>query len=378
LGYKGTRRLAVQGQDVLVLGAGIVGLSAARALAGAGRRVAVLERSSVGAEASSAAAGILSPQAEAEQPSPLLALALRGRDRHARLAPELEAETGLHVDHSTRGLIEVAFSEEEERRLESRVSWQRSIGLAAEFLSPPEVLECEPNLNPALRRGVYIPGDHRVDNVRLTRALAQSAVARGASLVTGRPVTRLLVREGRVAGVQAGSETYAAPVVINAMGAWAGSLPGDPSPPPVEPVRGQMVAFETAPVLLRHVVYSARGYLVPRGDGRLLAGSTAERVGYQKAVTASGLRAILNLALELAPVLGDAPLTDSWAGFRPSSPDGLPIIGPGALPGLFHATGLHRNGILLGPLVGELIASLAIGEAPPLDLGAFRPDRFPG
>ncbi|HWX24616.1 MAG TPA: glycine oxidase ThiO, partial [Vicinamibacteria bacterium] len=330
----------------------------------------------VGAEASSAAAGILSPQAESESDSPLLDLALMARDYYLALVPALEGETGIHLDHSTRGLIEVAFSEDEERRLDRRLSWQRSRGLHGERLTRDEVLESEPNLNPALRGGVFLPGDHRVDNVRLTRALAASAVGRGATLLSGRPATGLLTEGGNVAGIRAGSETYHAPVVINAMGAWAGALPGDPFPPPVEPVRGQMIAFELAPPFLRHVVYSPRGYLVPRSDGRLLAGSTVERAGFEKSVTAWGLRTILDLALEIAPLLADVAVAESWAGLRPGTPDGLPVLGHGALPGLIHATGLYRNGILLGPLVGEIAAALAVGEAPPVDLKPFALMRF--
>jgi len=221
-----------------------------------------------------------------------------------------------------------------------------------------------------------VPGDRCVDNVRLVRALAASAVARGASIVTGRPVTGLVVENGRVAGVTAAAEVLRAPVVINAMGAWAGLLAGDPLPPPVEPVRGHIVAFDMAPALLRHVVCSPRGYLVPRADGRTLAGSTTERAGFDKTVTAAGLRAVLAIALEIAPVLADVRVADSWAGLRPGTPDGLPVIGPGALPGLIHATGLYRNGILLGPLAGEIAAALARGLPPPVDLAPFAVTRF--
>ncbi|PYQ15601.1 MAG: glycine oxidase ThiO [Acidobacteria bacterium] len=362
--------------DVIVVGGGIVGLSAARALAAAGARTVVVERQRVGAEASTAAAGMLAPQAEAEEGSPLLELALRARDHHSALAPALEAETGLTVDLAGRGLIELAFTAEDRRRLAARREWQVRRGLAVEALGPAEVREAEPNVNPEVCGGLYVPGDRCVDNVRLVRALAASAVARGASIVTGRPVTGLVVENGRVAGVTAAAEVLRAPVVINAMGAWAGLLAGDPLPPPVEPVRGHIVAFDMAPALLRHVVCSPRGYLVPRADGRTLAGSTTERAGFDKTVTAAGLRAVLAIALEIAPVLADVRVADSWAGLRPGTPDGLPVIGPGALPGLIHATGLYRNGILLGPLAGEIAAALARGLPPPVDLAPFAVTRF--
>jgi glycine oxidase len=245
-----------------------------------------------------------------------------------------------------------------------------------DVLGPEDVRDAEPNLHPGVRRGLYFAGDRRVDNVRLTRALAASAVARGASVLCGRPVTALLHEGGRVTGVRAGSEAIHAPVVVNAAGAWSGRLAGDPRPPPVEPVRGQMAAFELAPALLRHVVCSTRGYLVPRADGRVLAGSTMERAGFEKAVTGGGLRAVLEIAIEIAPSLAEVRLAETWAGLRPGTPDGLPIVGAGGLAGLFHAGGLFRNGILLGPLVGEIVAGLARGQPPPLDVTAFDPARF--
>jgi len=364
--------------DVVVIGGGVVGLSAARALARAGRKVIVLERRRVGAEASGAAAGMLSPQGEAEAGWPLLDLALRARDHHLELAPALESETGLTVELSRLGTLHVAFAEDEERRLHERAEWQRGRGLAAHVMSARELRDAEPNLSAAVRSGVFFPGDHSLDNVRLTRALAASAVARGVALVCGRPVTQLLVNGEVVRGVRAGGERFEAPAVVNAGGAWAGLLAGDPAPPPVEPVRGQLIALDMAPSPLRHAVVSPRGYVVPRMDGRLLAGSTSERVGFDKSVTAGGLRALLDIALEIAPVLAEVGLVDSWAGLRPATPDGLPVIGPGAVSGLFHAAGLYRNGILLGPLVGEIVAGLVLGQASSVDLRPFTPARFPG
>jgi glycine oxidase len=362
--------------DVVIVGGGIVGLAAARALAAAGAKTVVVERRRVGAEASTAAAGMLAPQAEAAEESPLLDLALKARDRHLALAPALEAETGLSVDLAGRGLIELAFDDEDLGRLEARRDWQRRRGLEVEMLGRADVQQAEPNVNPGVVGGLYVPGDRCVDNVRLVRALASSAVAAGTSIVTGRPVTGLVVEKGAVAGVRAGTEVFRAPVVVNAMGAWAALLAGDPLPPPVEPVRGHIVVFDMAPALLRHVICSPRGYIVPRADGRNLAGSTMERAGFDKTVTAAGLGRVIAIALEIAPILGDVRVADSWAGLRPGTPDGLPVIGRGALPGLFHATGLYRNGILLGPLVGEIVAGLVLGQAPPVDLAPFSVTRF--
>jgi glycine oxidase len=361
--------------DAIVIGAGIVGLQAARTLAGAGAAVLVVERHHVGAEASSAAAGILAAQTETEEDSPLLPLALAAREYHPRLALELAEETGIDVDHSKRGLLTVAFTEEREAALVAKAERQRAKGMDVVVLDAADVREAEPNINPAVRKALFFAGDHHVDNKRLTRALAASAVARGASLLCGRPAA-LLVEAGRVVGVRAGNETFRAPAVLNASGAWAGLLAGDPAPPPVEPIRGQMVAFDVSPPLLRRVVYSDHGYLVPRSDGRVLAGSTTDRAGFDKSVTAAGLREVLQTALQIAPILADVRVCETWAGLRPGTPDGLPILGPGATPGLFHAAGLYRNGILLGPLVGEIAADLLLGGVPRIDIAPFALGRF--
>jgi glycine oxidase len=367
-----------QTADVLIVGAGVVGLSAARRLAESGLRVVVFERERAGAEASGAAAGMLAPQGEAEPDWPLLELALLGRDHHLALAPALLEETGISVELSRGGTFHVAFTEAEAQRLRERAAWQRERGLAAHAVSAAELRKAEPNVSADVRSALHLPGDLSLDNVRLTQALAASVAARGVSLLCGRAVTRLVVEGGAIAGIVAGEETFWAPAVINAGGAWAGALPGDPLPPPVQPVRGQLVALDMAKAPLAHPILSPRGYVVPRMDGRLIVGSTSERVGYDKSVTAGGLRTLLGIALEIAPRLADVRVADSWAGLRPATPDGLPVIGAGAVPGLFHAVGLYRNGILMGPLVGEVVAGLVLGVSAPIDLARFALRRFAG
>jgi glycine oxidase len=123
-------------------------------------------------------------------------------------------------------------------------------------------------------------------------------------------------------------------------------------------------------------VFSGRGYLVPRADGRILCGSTMEEVGFEKAVTAGGLHHVLDLALEIAPALANAPIVETWSNFRPASPDGEPILGAGGVAGLFYATGHTRNGILLAPITADAVSAAILGEPPPVDLAPFSPARL--
>src|SRR5258708_15946454 len=196
---------------------------------------------------------MLAPQVHADANTALLDLSLRARDRHLHLAEELEAETGLSVELCSVGALEVALTEEEERSLSARVAWQRGHRLPVETLTAEEILQAEPTLNPAVRAGALIAGDRRVDNVRLVRALAASAVTRGVSLLCGRPVTALLIETGRVAGVRTGAETLRAPLVVNAAGAWAGRPRGAPPPPPplAGPRRTRALGAAPAPVCPR-------------------------------------------------------------------------------------------------------------------------------
>jgi len=362
--------------DVLIIGAGVVGLSAARKIAGEGRRVAVVERERIGAEASSAAAGMLLAQTEADPDSPLLPLKLEARALHVALAAELLEETGIDVELRKEGLIALAFGQQAETELRERVRWQSGKGYPAEELSLADVARIEPILGRDARSAALFSDEMAVDNVRLVKALANAAIARGAEIHTGVPATAVVVEGGRVAGVELGGRCWRAAAVIDAAGAWSGRLAGVPTPPQVEPVRGEIVALDPSPKRMRHIVVSDRGYLVPRGDGRILAGSTAERVGFNAEGSAAGVGDILSRTFAIAPDLGSARVLGSWAGLRPSTPDALPIVGRADVDGLIHATGLYRQGILLGPLVGHIAAELAMGRDSSQAIDALRPGRF--
>lgn len=363
--------------NVIVVGGGVMGCGIALRLRQAGARVTVLERSIPGAEASSAAGGILAPQMEAEGPGPFLELCLRSRALYPEFAAELRALTGVDVDYLPSGLLHLAFDEAGARRLEATVEWQRTLDLRAELLGPAEVRALEPQLSPQVVAAARFPDDHQVDNRLLTRALSMAAARVGATFQTGY-VRGVVEENGRVVGVDLDGETLRADAVVIAAGSWSGLVRGvSVDPRVVRPARGQMVQLQTRLPLFSHVLFSDKGYVIPRADGRVIAGSTLELVGFEKNVTAEGLHRVLALAMELCPALASAPVQETWAGLRPYTEDHLPILGAGPLPGLFLATGHFRNGILLAPITARLMAQAVLGETPSLDLAPFRFERFP-
>jgi glycine oxidase len=366
--------------DAVVIGGGVIGLAIARDLARRGvGRIALIERGRLGGEASFAAGGMLAPQAEADSAGEFFQLACRSRDLYPAFAEGLREESGTDIELDTTGTLYLGLTEEDEEELEHRYIWQSRAGLQVERLSPDEARYFEPGLSPSVRLALRFPLDGQVENRRLVTALATSAERLGVRLMTGANVESLKTSHGRIEGVVTSLGAVHTAVAIVAGGAWSSLVNSTDSPLPVvriEPVRGQMLCFEAYPRPFRHVIYSPRGYLVPRLDGRLLAGSTTEHAGFDKSVTGSGIYSMTKHALEMAPLVGELPLADAWAGLRPRAEDDLPVIGPcGEVEGLYYATGHYRNGILLAPITGELIGR-SITEGIHVDLSAFSPDRW--
>ncbi|HLK93518.1 MAG TPA: glycine oxidase ThiO [Polyangia bacterium] len=363
--------------DVAVIGGGIMGCAVALRLAQRGIGVTVIERGIPGAEASSAAAGILGPQMEADGPGPLLELGLKSRALYPALAAELRDLTGIDVGYDRSGVLMVAFDEAGEAALSSRRAWQLARGLRVDSLPGDAVRAREPGLSPAVRAALSFTDDAQVVARDLARAFSQAAAVAGARFLTGRYVRRVMVDNGAAVGVELDGETLPAGVVVVAAGSWSGLVEGAGVPPAVvRPARGQLVSIETRPPLFRHVVAAPGGYLVPRRDGTVLAGSTVEMAGFRKEVTVGGLASILTLAKTVFPALADAPVTASWSNFRPFTEDHLPVLGSTAVRGLVLATGHFRNGILLAPITAHSIAELIASGKAPVDLAPFSVDRF--
>ena len=368
--------------DVVVIGGGVIGLTIVRALAlrGAGD-VCLIERASLGHEASFAAAGMLAPQAEANSLDDLFKLATRSRDLYADFAASLHEETGIDIEFDTTGTLYVALTYNDLIDIEKRYAWQTAAGLSVELLTRSQTQKLEPCISPGVLAALRFPLDVQVENRRLLSALANSVSKLNVSMFTGTSAESVKIEKDRITGVQTSRGFINCQSVVVAAGTWSSFVkfapPSQKPAPAIEPVRGQMISFDARPQLTRHVIYSPRGYIVPRRDGRLLAGSTSERAGFAKQVTAGGISSILKNAQEISPSVSALPIVDTWAGLRPRAPDNLPVLGPcDEIGGLFYATGHYRNGILLAPVTGELIAEAVVGGVTSPLLGPFSPSRF--
>ena len=367
--------------DVVIIGGGVIGLAIARELSRRGvRDVTLIERAGLGAEASSAAAGMLAPQAEADQADTFFYLTCRSRDMYPGFAADLLSETGIDIELETTGTLYLGFTEQDSQKLQERYQWQMKAGLPVQMLTPEEARALEPNVSPDVQIALKFPFDTQVENRRLVTALSVSNQKTGVRLLTDTTVTSLNISSGRILGVVTSSGSIDTDNVVVAGGAWVSMLGAPDKALPdigIEPVRGQMLCFDANPPVARHVIYSPRGYLVPRRDGRLLAGSTTEFAGFDCRVTAAGIQSITNAALEICPVVSRLSLAASWGGLRPRAADGLPVLGQCAeIAGVFYATGHYRNGILLAPLTGEIMASAITGNGIDPALDMFSPNRF--
>ncbi|GJE19129.1 glycine oxidase ThiO [Methylobacterium marchantiae] len=366
--------------DVIVVGAGLIGLSSAWRLAEAGFSVTVIERDTVGAGASLAATGMLAPAAEHEPGSdPLLPLALESLARWPRFRDELEAASGIGIDYREDGTLVLAIGRDEVDRLRFRHDLQIKSGLSARWLSGAEVRAREPALRPSVTAGVFCAGDHQVDPRLVMAALARAAQAAGVIIVEHCPVEALDWESGGVRGVITPRGLVAAGTVILAAGAWsgeAGLLP-DELALPVRPLRGQSLALKTTVRTgsLSHMVWTEQVHMAPKADGHIIVGATVEDCGFVPGVTAGGLYALLEGARRILPGIEEMEVEAVWSGFRPTSDDDAPIIDTLA-PGLVAATGHHRNGYLLAPATADAVVALVTIGALPYFAGGFGFGRF--
>lgn len=364
----------------MVIGGGVIGLSIARELHKRGvRSIVLLEKSFVGQESSWAAAGMLGPQAEANSGGAFFDMTVASRDLYPDFASELLDETGIDVELERSGTLSLAFTDEDTDELSRRYKWQSDSGFPVENLTSEEIIKAEPFVSPIARSGLFFPRDWQVENRKLLAALRRYADLNGITICEDTGVERLLIDDGRVIGAEANGKRYLADKTVLATGAWTSLIKlGSASfPVQIEPIRGQMICMKAEPGSFRHVIYSRRGYIVPRADGRILAGSTSENVGFEKSVTDEAMTSLRKMALEISPFLDGLKVADRWCGFRPFASDGLPVLGK--IPeykNLLIATAHYRNGILLAPITAKIIAEKIVNFADSEYFRHFGPQRF--
>ncbi len=361
---------------VIIVGGGIIGCAVAYYLQKAGASVVLLERGGIGGEASGAAAGMLIAPATAAAPGPFRDLCLASLDIYPQTIEEVQAQSGIDVECLKSGILVLAETPEMVRPLQAHARRQNESGRRTEWVEGEALQMLEPALAGHVLGAAYSPEEVHVNPGLMTQAFARSARRLGADLRTGQALTGFLGRGLRLEGVRTNAGDMMADAVVLATGPWTGGLgvrlgAGFRTPP----LRGQMIAYRSTAV--RHAVWGDEGYLVPKARGFLFAGATVEDVGFRNRTTARGIAGLRRMASRLVPGLRHAEVASTWAGLRPGSPDGLPIIG--RLPGrenVYVAAGHFRNGILLAPITGKLVSELVLeGRSDPL-LAAFGPERF--
>lgn len=348
---------------VVIVGGGVMGCATALELAKRGiHDLVLLERAVPGAEASSAAAGMLAAQVESKDAAER-ARYVKARAAYAPWAEELRERTGIDIAYRKSGALELATSDTHAEQLRQRVAENVSAGLSASYVDANEARSLEPCLRADLVGAAWFPDEAQIDPPQLLRALVAAVARAGVSVKSGTTVSSLIHERDACRGVVLdGGEELRADAVLLAAGSWSSLVPGVPkSLPAVRPVRGQLVQLEERPPRLARIVFGEGGYVVPRGDGRVICGSTMEDVGHRREVTAAGVHGILGNAIRIAPSLATAELSRVWCNFRPHAPGG-PLVGASPLAGLFLATGHHRNGILQAKVTAEAAAESVVNS----------------
>jgi glycine oxidase len=352
----------VKNWDVIVVGAGIIGLSLSLELRKQGAGVLVIDKGEPGKEASSAAGGML-VDCSAETAPALQELARASARMYPEFAHELQVESGVFVDLRDQGAIVFPPPEHVHERP----------GFSLASLLPAPLSELEPELADS-RPALYLK-ERSVDPRALTHAALLSAKRRGVDVSSADAVTAVNISDGRVSGVSTKKTSFGAAKVVNCAGAWSGQI--GPHSFPARPVKGQMLCLVSpSRGLLKHIVRSPEIYLIPRSDGRILVGATVEEAGFDKRTDSTTMQRLHRAAVALVPALKNAKILEDWAGLRPGTPDALPILGETPTPGYYVATGHYRDGILLAPITARLMAQVIAGKSAENHLDAFSPGRF--
>ncbi len=356
--------------DVIVIGGGIIGLSIAREIAGR-KSVLLLDRGATGLGTSRAAAGMLSPLSEADDQGPFFQLCRMSLAMYDPFIEELQKESGLDVAYSKEGLLALASSDDSAATLCRRYEWQRQAGFRVELLSARDIQQMEPLVTAPIVNALFMSDERSVAPRRLLDAVRDSCSQRGVEIRTGVHVDAISANT-----VHFAHTAMEATSIVLASGVWSAEFGGVQPPIPVAPRKGQILSLGMPMGAFRRMIRWGSSYFVPRSTGELVVGATNEDVGFDLAVTPAGLGRLLTDAQTISSRVGSYPILETWTGLRPATPDGLPILGASAVPGVYYATGHYRNGVLLAPITAAIMADLVEGREPRVSIKPYSPARF--
>jgi glycine oxidase len=365
--------------DAVVAGGGLIGASIALELVEAGLKVAVFDAREPGREASWASAGMISPAPENPGMIPFMPMSLASAALYPEFIRKVEELTGKDAGHRKDGALDIILDDDLAKvreELSTIIALQRGVGLHAEAISAKKAREIEPALSEETQAAIFRADEGSLDPRAFTEAVLQAARQKGVEVFSGNGARALKKNGSRCRGLLLQDGEAEAKWTIIAAGCFSARIAGAEAYAPVTPAKGQMLALRCEAVQIKHILWLGHKYLVPRKDGRIVAGSTIEQAGFDRHVTAGGVQAILPEVLRIVPGLERARIEETWAGLRPDSPDHLPIIGPTDVEGLLIATGHFRSGILLAPITARLIREWVSEQRVSVDWERVSPLRF--
>jgi glycine oxidase len=352
---------------VIVIGAGIIGLSIAFNLRKKGFEMVLIDKGKAGMEASYAAAGMLAAQSEFDSYDSFMDICMSSRDMYERYCKDIEDLSEMDVMYQKCGMLRPALDEIQDKHFRDIYSWQRKKNFEIEYLGGDEIRKLEPFLSPNVISGLYIKNDALVNNRKLVESLIAVNKKIKNKIIENKGVKDYLIKNNKISGIRTGdNESFKADIVINTAGAWSslistGVIPGFE----VKPIHGQMVSLQGHGKILDKVIYASilekGSYIVPR-ENEVIIGSTMEDIGFKKYRSKDKTSYILEKAYSLIPKLKSYQIKDKWSGFRPYSNDQHPIIGKTNVNGLYLATAHGRNGILLAPITAMAIEELITND----------------
>ncbi|MDX8405684.1 MAG: glycine oxidase ThiO [Mariprofundus sp.] len=368
------------GMRVAIIGGGVIGCLTALFLHRLGAEPVIIERGRMGSEASWAGAGILCPIHPWLYPDSLTHFVQASLALYPALSRDLLDLTGQSIQWQTSGLMVPLFADDKISHRNDAVNWSARFGWQLQELDAQQARLAEPSLSEQVQGALLWPEVGQVRNPRLLQAVRAALQLAGVEMREQCEVTGLMETNGEVKGLQlADSSNVEADAVLLCAGSWSGELAGQWGVSlPVEPVKGQIVLLKDRPGKMQHIIKHDDAYFVPRSDGRLLVGASMEHVGFQRGTSEAVIGPLMEAAERIVPGFRDAEVEHQWMGFRPGTPDGLPLLGPVTdRPGLWVATGHYRNGVVLAPGTADIISRWMTGEAPAMDMHDFRVDRHP-